>query len=129
MRMVVRWAIGAVALYATVLLGQALHLKGLNLQTGGPGLVAALAVVLLLTLVNAIVRPVVSFFFSGLNCLTLGLFSFVVNALMFLLTGYLAQQLKLGFRVDGFVPALFGSVVLSLLTGIFDALVPSGKKR
>ena len=129
MRMVVRWAIGAVALYATVLLGQALHIKGLNLQTGGPGLVAALAVVLLLTLVNAIVRPVVSFFFSGLNCLTLGLFSFVVNALMFLLTGYLAQQLKLGFRVDGFVPALFGSVVLSLLTGIFDVLVPSGKKR
>ena len=129
MRMVVRWAIGAASLYATVLLAQALHIKGLSLQTGEKGAVAALAVVLLLTLVNAFVRPVVSFFFSGLNCLTLGLFSFVVNALMFLLTGYLARQLNLGFYVGGFVPALFGSVVLSVLTGIFDALLPSDKKR
>ena len=129
MQIVVRWAIGAIALYVTVLLGQALHIHGLAIQSGPSGIVSALAVVLLLTLVNAFVRPIVSFFFSGLNCLTLGLFSFVINALMFMLTGYLAKQLNLGFRVDGFIPALFGSIVLSLLTGILDALIPDGKKK
>ncbi len=129
MRIVVNWIIGAVALYATVYLGQALHISGLGLRPGANGLVSALGAVLLLTLVNAIVRPIVLFFFAGLNCLTLGLFSFVVNALMFLLTSYLAQQLNLGFRVDGFLPALFGSVVLSVLTGLADTLVPSDKKK
>lgn len=129
MQIVVRWAIGAIALYGTVLIGQALQIKGLAMESGPSGIVSALAVVLLLTLVNAFVRPIVLFFFGGLNCLTLGLFTFVVNALMFLLTGFLAQQLKLGFRVDGFIPALFGSIVLSLLTGIADAILPGGKKK
>lgn len=129
MRIVVNWIIGAVALYATVYLGHTLHISGLGLRPGANGLVSALGAVLILTLVNAIVRPVVLFFFAGLNCLTLGLFSFVVNALMFLLTGYLAQQLNLGFRVDGFLPALFGSIVLSVLTGLADTLVPSDKKK
>lgn len=131
MNMVLRWIIGAVALYITVKIGEAAHV-GLWLASGENGVVSALAVILILTLVNAFIRPVVSFFFSGLNCLTLGLFSFVVNALMFWLVSAIAEQLHLGFHVKDFWAALIGSIALSVITGALGMLLPDkdkGKRR
>jgi putative membrane protein len=127
MNVLLRWVIGAVALFLTVKMGEALGL-GLHIASGSEGLVSAFAVILVLTLVNAFIRPVVLFFFSGLNCLTLGLFSFVVNALMFWLVSAIAQQLRLGFRVDNFIAALFGSIALSVITGILGTLLPDKSK-
>jgi putative membrane protein len=70
--------------------------------------------------VNAFVRPVVRLMTAPLNCLTLGLFSFVVNALMFWLVGLLG----IGLTVKGIVPALFGSIVMSLVGGVLNTFVP-----
>jgi putative membrane protein len=70
--------------------------------------------------VNAFVRPVVRLMTAPLNCLTLGLFSFVVNALMFWLVGLL----DIGLTVKGIVPALFGSIVMSLVGGVLNTFVP-----
>ena len=120
MRILVRWAAGAGALFLTVLLGQSLGLK-LALRDVG----SAFVVVLVLTLVNALVRPLVKLATLPLNCLTLGLFGFVVNALMFWLVG----SLGIGLRVDDFWAALFGSVVLSVISGILNTLIPDGDEK
>ena len=117
MQMLLRWAVGAAALALAVKLGKILGL-GLDLRD----IPSAFIVVLALTLVNALIRPVVRFATLPLNCLTFGLFSFVVNALMFWLVG----ALKIGLRVDGFVPALFGSVAMSLISGVLNTLIPDG---
>ena len=62
-------------------------------------------------MVNAVVRPVVKFLSLPFIILTLGLLIFVINALMLLLTSWLAGQLGLGFHVDGFWTAVVGAIV------------------
>ena len=115
MQILLRWVVGAVALFLTVWLGQQLNI-GLGLRD----FPSAFVVVLVLTLVNAVVRPVVKLATLPLNCLTLGLFGFVVNALMFWLVG----NLDLGLIVKGFGAALFGSVALSIISGVLNTLIP-----
>jgi putative membrane protein len=122
MKFLVKWAVGALALYLTVVAWRAAagatHL-GKPEAMGIDGAVGAIFSIVALTLVNTFVRPVVSLLALPLNCLTLGLMRFVINALMFWLVG----TLKLGLRVDGFVPALFGSIVLSCVSGILDQFI------
>lgn len=80
---------------------------------------AIVLVAIVMGLVNAIVRPVVKFFSLPLTVLTLGLFTFVINALMVLLCAFLLGD---HFQVDGFLSALVFSVIVSVvswLIGIF----------
>ena len=67
-------------------------------------------------LVNALVRPLLEVLTCPLVILTLGLFTFVINALMLLLTGWIADQFGLGFHVGGFVSALVGALVVSVVS-------------
>jgi putative membrane protein len=120
-RLLLRWIIGAVSLYLTVMAAQGLGINGLALKDA----VAAFIAIAVLTLVNAFVRPILGFIAAPINCLTLGLFSFILNALMFWLVG----ALDLGLVVKGFVPALFGSVVLSLISGILNSFVVEAKDK
>lgn len=87
-----------------------------------------LLIALIFGVANAIIRP----FIKGATCLiyvlTLGLFAFVVNALMLLLTAYISQQFNLGLVIDGFVAALEGSIVISILNIIFGVIIRSGAK-
>lgn len=82
-----------------------------------------LGVALILGLVTALVEPVVKVLSLPFIVLTIGLFLLVINALMLLLTGWIADQVGLGFHVDGFWPALLGSIVITLVTGIIDVAV------
>lgn len=75
------------------------------------GFFAALIVSVIIGLINATIRPLVYFVSLPINMLTLGLFSFVINALLLLLAGYITP----GFTVSGFFSALIGSILLSLL--------------
>ena len=106
----IRWIISAIALYLTYLLAKSLGI-GIIVTGAGPALLA----VVVLAIVNALIRPLVILLTLPLNCLTLGLFTIVINALMFLLVGYGWLP---GFRVHGFVAALFGSVVMGIIVGI-----------
>jgi len=126
MRILLRWIVGAVALFVTVKIAEALGI-GLALKPGTDGIIGAFIAILVLTLVNALIRPIVAFFTAPLNCLTFGLFSFVINALMFWLVG----KLDVGLTVKGFVPALFGSVVLSIISGLLNAFIvePAGGEK
>ena len=83
---------------------------------------------LILATVNAIVRPVFKFLTFPLYILTLGLFSLVTSALMFLTLSWIAGKFSLPFTVSGFWPALWGAVVTSVvawvITGVLSPLVP-----
>lgn len=87
------------------------------------GFLSALVVAIVLGLINAFVKPVVYFISIPINILTLGLFSFVINALLLILAGKITP----GFSVEGFLSALLGSILLALL-GIFINRITDGEK-
>ena len=71
---------------------------------------SAMFVCIILALINTIIKPLIEIIALPVTVLTLGLFSFVINALMLMLAGWIAP----GFEVEGFLSALFGSLLLSL---------------
>ena len=75
---------------------------------------------IVLGIVNGFVRPILVIISMPITCLTLGLFIFVINALMLLLVSAIPQ---LGFQVDGFIAALIGSIVISLVSGLLSKVV------
>jgi putative membrane protein len=83
----------------------------------------------ILGVVNSFVRPVVNVLSIILIVLTLGLMLLVTNALMLMLTSWIAGQLDLGFHVDGFWVALGGSIVISLASMVLEAVLPKGERR
>ena len=102
MRFLINWL-----LYALAIGISAYVLPGVRLE----GFFAALVTAAILGLVNGVLRPVLFIFTLPLTILTLGLFTFVLNALMVLL----AAAIVPGFTVDGFWWALLFSLVLSIL--------------
>jgi putative membrane protein len=71
-----------------------------------------------LAFVNATLGRILKFFTAPLNCLTLGLMSLVINSLMFWWVG----TMGFGFKVDGFVTALVGSVIVSIANGLLGGI-------
>ncbi|KJY46476.1 MULTISPECIES: phage holin family protein [unclassified Streptomyces] len=90
----------------------------------GRRILALILVALVFGLVNIIVKPVVKFFSLPLFVLTLGLFTLVVNALMLLLTSWLATQLDLSFHVDNFWTALVGGLIISVVSWAVNMALP-----
>jgi putative membrane protein len=88
-----------------------------------------LLVALILSLINSFVRPVLTFLSIPFIIVTLGLFLLVINALMLLLAGELADALDIGFRVSGFWPAVGGAIVITVVTWILDGFVESREDR
>ncbi len=118
MYIVLRWLASAAALYATVALGAWLHLH-LYIEPGPKAIIPSLVAVAVLAVVNVLIRPIVALLTLPLTCVTLGLFSFVVNALMFWLVG----QVVPGFHVRGLEAALFGSISMSILGGLINSFL------
>jgi putative membrane protein len=90
----------------------------------GDRIIILVVVALIFGVVNEVVRPIVAFLSFPLYLLTLGLMFFVVNALMLLLTGWLAHQLSIGFHVRGFWTAVFGSIVVSIISWFVSLVLP-----
>lgn len=107
-------------LSAVAVLISAYIIQGVEVE----GFFAALVVAVVLGLVNALIRPVLNFLAFPINFLTLGLFSFVITALLVMLTGAIVP----GFVVTGFVPALLFGVVLTLVNGVLFAVMPEENK-
>ncbi|MBH41503.1 MAG: hypothetical protein CL685_02215 [Candidatus Magasanikbacteria bacterium] len=105
MKLLLRWAINAAGL---LLIAQ--FLGGITLS----GWYAAFITILILGLVNAIIRPILLFFTLPINILTLGLFTFVVNALLFWFVSTVVE----GFVVSSFVAAFVGAFMLSIISGV-----------
>ncbi len=115
MRVLLRWVLAAAAVWAAVRL-----IPGIRIEEG---LLPLFLVALILGAVNTIVRPVLRFLSCGLIFLTFGLFLLVINAAMLLLTGSIAQMFGIDFAVDGWQPALLGSLVISLVTYLASFLL------
>lgn len=81
--------------------------------------VTAVLVAIVLGAVNMILRPILVILTLPITIITLGLFAFVINALLVLLVDYLVP----GFRVDGFLTALLFSFVLSIISWFLNSLV------
>ncbi len=103
----------AIALYAATTL-----IDGIRFGAGGEvDFGGLLAVTLIFGVVNAIIKPIARLATCPVYLVTLGLFTFVVNALMLLLTGSLARRLfNVDFQIDGFGPAFWGAIVISLVS-------------
>nr|WSX50930.1 phage holin family protein [Streptomyces sp. NBC_00974] len=86
--------------------------------------VTLILVALIFGLVNFIVKPVVRLLSLPLFVLTLGLFTLVVNALMLLLTSWLAKQFDLSFHVDDFWTAVLGALIISIVSWALNMVLP-----
>ena len=115
MRLVLLWLLNAVALLAVAYLLPTIHVASFG---------AAMIAALLLGLVNAVLRPLLLLLTLPVTLLTLGLFIFVINGLMFWLAGSLIE----GFAVDGFWLAVFGSLLYSVMSWALSSLLTSGKR-
>ena len=109
-RLLVVWLINALALMAVAYL-----MPSIQISSFGAALIAALV----LGLVNAVIRPVLVLLTLPVTILTLGLFIFVLNGLLFWMVGTWLQ----GFEVAGFWPAVFGAILFSLVSWALSALV------
>lgn len=88
-----------------------------------------LGVAIVFGVVNAIIRPAAKILTFPLIIVTLGLFALVVNGLMLWLTAALSGALGLGFRVGGFWSAVFGALVVSIVSTILSLLVADASDR
>jgi len=125
MRLSLRWIVSAVALAVTIYI---LHLFGLAKWTGGRGVsgaVTALLAVLIMAIVNALIRPIVTMLTLPLSCATFGLFAFVINAVMFWLVGELSGAFAFTAPVLG---PLVGSILMSIVSGAMSHLVVSPRE-
>ena len=107
MKLILNWILSACALLAVA------HLyAGVTVTSFTSALIAAAV----LGLLNAVVRPILVLLTLPVTVITLGLFLFVINALMF----WVAASLLTGFEVSGFVAALIGSLIYSMLQLAID---------
>ncbi len=125
-----RWVASGVALFIIVMAYSATkdpkHFKALET----PGIwadntTAILIAVGALGLANSIVRPIIMFFAWPINCITFGLFSWVLNVLLFLAVG----NLGFGFHVNGALAALIGSVAMGFLSGMINFFLGEGGEK
>ncbi len=116
MFILLRLIINAVALLVTAWIVPGIHLGAAGPHPTKHDWVTLLIVALIFGVVNAVIRPIIILLSLPLEIITLGLFTFVINAFMLLLTSWIAQGMGLGFRVDGFLPALVGALITSVVS-------------
>jgi len=113
--LLLRWVINALALLAVAYL-----YTGVKVDSFTAAMIAALV----LGLVNAVLRPILVILTLPVTILTLGLFIFVINGLMF---WFVAEVVK-GFTVTGFWAAMIGSILYSIITLLTSWLLGSARK-
>ena len=117
MKLLIRWVIVFISLIVAALLVPGIHVEGANAW------VAFAIMAVILGLVNAIIRPILAFLSCGCIIATLGLFIFVINAFTLWLSAYIANLLGISFYVDGFWAALFGALVVSVVSFLLSLLL------
>lgn len=121
MGFLIRLAITAVALWIATLIVPGVEVNGRNT---GSTVLTLIVVALVFGVVNAVLKPLIKVFGCVFYLLTLGLFALVVNALLFLLTDWIAGVLKLPFHVDGFWAAFWGAIVVAVVSWLISVVVP-----
>jgi putative membrane protein len=127
-KLLIRLIINAVALWVASQVVNQVWPGGMYVTTELPGLVI---VALIFGLVNALIKPVVELLTCPINFFTLGLFTLVINAGMLLLTSRLTEYTSGGedLAVTGFMPALLGGLVISIVSTLLSFLLADDKPR
>ena len=86
-----------------------------------------LLVAVVFSLINSYIKPILRIITIPISILTLGLFLLVINALLLLLLSAISKELHLGFTVDGFVVALLGSIVISIVGWVLSMVVGASR--
>jgi putative membrane protein len=123
MFILLRLAINAIGLLVAAWIVPGFHLSVAGRHPQPHDWIALGIIALIFGAVNVIIRPIVFLLSLPLEIMTFGLFTFVINALMLLLTSWIAQGLDLGFRIDGFVAALLGALIVSLVSLALSRIV------
>jgi len=114
-RFVIRLIANSIALFLAAVL-----LPGIEFQGG---IVAIIVLALIFGVVNAVIGPIVKFATCLINVLTLGLFTLVINAFLFWLATVFGQAIGIGFRINGILPALLGSLLVTIVSAIVTILL------
>lgn len=115
--------VNAVGLYVAFYL-----LKGTYLFPSSESWSSMLLLALIFGLVNAIIRPIFMTLGCPLILLTLGLGTLLINTLMFYLAGWIGNQFGVGFTVNGFIGALLGAIIVSLVSLLLGGLFKKEKR-
>ena len=116
-----RLLINALALWVAIQLVDGIDHRG--------SLWSLLFVALVFGALNASIRPVLKLLSLPVIVLTLGLFIFVINALMLMMTGWVSGVLNLGFYVAGFWDAFFGGLIISVVSLVLSLFTGVGKTK
>ncbi|HKF43571.1 MAG TPA: phage holin family protein [Thermoanaerobaculia bacterium] len=120
MRFVLRLLINAAALWVATKIVPGVTYSGDGLTL--------LLVALVFGILNALLRPLLALLSCPLLILTLGLFTFVINAVILLLTSSLAGSLGIGFHVDGFWAAFLGALVVSIVSILLSVFLRDSRE-
>ena len=123
-RLILRWAINAIAIWAAITL-----MRGNGITVEAAGWAPIIILALIFGFLNALVRPVIELLTCPLLFLTLGLGTLLINTLLFWLTGVIGDQFNAGFSVDGFWPAFWGALIVSLVSFVLTMLLHDELKR
>jgi len=110
MKIFLTWLISALALLISAWLIPGVYIAGFG---------SALLAALILGAINAVIRPILIILTLPINILTLGLFTFVINALMVALAAYILP----GFSIANFWIAIIFSIILMIITSIMQSLI------
>jgi putative membrane protein len=121
MGILLRLAASALAVWIATLVISGIRIEA---DTTGGLIGTVLAVTVIFGVINAILRPIIKTIGCALYALTLGLIAIVVNALLFLLTGWIARQLDLPFVIDNFWPsAVLGALVVAVVSWLLNLVI------
>lgn len=115
MYFLVRWLGNAAGFFAAINL-----VSGITPTRSEPWDIIAIALVA--GLANSILTPILRFFTFPFVILTLGLWIFILNVILFWLVGYFGREFGFGFTLDGVLPALLGSIVVSIVSAILGSV-------
>jgi putative membrane protein len=121
MGILLRLAASALAVWIATLLISGIRVEA---DTTGGTVGTILAVTVIFGVINAVLRPIIKTIGCALYALTLGLIAIVVNALLFLLTGWIAAQFDLPFVIENFWPsAVLGALVVAVVSWLLNLVV------
>lgn len=116
LRFLINWLINAIAFPITARILDQLIVGGFRIRDFTTALIAAL----MLGLINSTVRPVLKFLTFPLTIVTLGISSLAINVLCLMFVAWYVP----GFQINGIVPAILGSIILSIVSTVLHWIVP-----
>ena len=114
-KFILRWVINAIAIFLAIKFVPGIHLQS--------GLVSIIWLALIFGLVNAFLRPLLKLLTCPLIILTLGLFTLLINAFLFWLTGQIGQALGIALTFTGFWPIFWGALVITIVSIVLSLIL------